>query len=69
MKIEIKNCNNIDHGNIEIEELDIAFVGNARVRPAGEELRVIIDQYNWKFKYYGHNIQGYRRHPKAKDSY
>jgi len=52
--------------SINIEELDIGFVGNARVRPAVEELMVIIDKYNWTFKYYGYNIQGYMGNPKAK---
>ena len=52
---------------IDIPEMDIAFVGNARARQSVEALMQIIDKHpEWSFNYYGANIDKYQGNPKAK---
>ena len=53
--------------SIPIPEMDVAFVGNARPRPAVEALMSIIDSFpGLKFNFYGKGIDKYRGNPKAK---
>lgn len=53
--------------SIYIPETDIAFVGNARPRPAVEMLMKIIDKHpEWSFNYYGASIDRYMGNPEAK---
>jgi len=55
------------NNNIEIKECDVAFCGNARVRPAVEELMVVLEKHpELKFYYYGFNIKNYRGTQKVK---
>ncbi len=44
---------------IELPELDIGFVGNARSRPAIELLLPLLSKNNWRFQWHGYGIKVY----------